>query len=190
MSFWNWRRGPGGVVSHGTSAVAMEPDLAPIELYTADARIVAWIAPDGHRVTDLLSTTDQLRLWRPSPGPLDGTGGAAGGTASGDGGEWETLPTAQVILAMPPEWRPSRQLRLHKRLRRAALTAGPFSVTGNVHLHPGVDVGLHVVRQQPFIPLTDAYLLHNGTPPFEHVVSVVIVNSAHVTQLVPLVTLA
>jgi hypothetical protein len=40
------------------------------------------------------------------------------------------------------------------------------------------------------MPLTDAYLLHAGEPPFEHVVSVVIVNSAHVTQIVPLVTLA
>ena len=29
-----------------------------------------------------------------------------------------------------------------------------------------------------------------GEPPFEHVVSVVIVNTAHITQIVPLVTLA
>ena len=108
----------------------------------------------------------------------------------GDNGEWETLPTAQVILAMPPEWRASRQLRLHRRLRRAAVSAGPFSVTGNVHLPPGVEVGLHLARSQTFVPLTDAYILHNGEPPFEHVVSVVIVNSAHVTQMVPLVTLA
>ena len=41
-----------------------------------------------------------------------------------------------------------------------------------------------------FLPLTDAYILHNGEPPFEHVVSVVIVNTAHITSLVPLVTLA
>src|SRR3989304_623508 len=45
-------------------------------------------------------------------------------------------------------------------------------------------------RGPRFLPLTDAYLLHNGEPPFEHVVSVVIVNTAHITQLVPLVTLA
>jgi hypothetical protein len=95
-----------------------------------------------------------------------------------------------VILAMPPEWRASRQLRLHRRLRRAALVAGPFSVTGNIHLHPGVDVGPHLLRGQASIPLTDAYLLHNGEPSFEHVVSVVIVNTLHVAQIVPLVTLA
>ena len=91
---------------------------------------------------------------------------------------------------MPPEWRASRQLRLHRRLRRAALTAGPFSVTGNIHLPPGVETGLHLVRTPTFLPLTDAYLLHAGDPYFEHVVSVVIVNGAHVTQIVPLVTLA
>ena len=42
----------------------------------------------------------------------------------------------------------------------------------------------------PGSALTDAYLLHTGEPPFEHVVSVVIVNAAHVSNIVPLVTLA
>jgi hypothetical protein len=92
---------------------------------------------------------------------------------------------------MPPEWRASRQLRLHKRLRRVAITAGPFSVTGNLHLQPGVEVGNHLLtRGQRFLPLTEAYLLHQAEPPFEHVVSVLIVNAAHITSLTPLVTLA
>ena len=189
MSFWNWRRGSGAVATQGSAAVALASELAPIELYTANSRIVGWIASHGLRVTDVLNSQDELRLWHPSPGPLDATSKP---TAPGDteSGEWESLPTARVILAMPPEWRSSRQLRLHRRLRRAALTAGPFSVTGNVHLHPGVEVGLHLLRGQPFLPLTDAYILHSGDPPFEHVVSVVIVNTAHVGHLVPLVTLA
>lgn len=189
MTFWNWRRGPTPAGGPANAAVAVAPDLAPIELYTANSRIVAWIAPAGRRVTDLLSTQDELRLWRPSPGPLDELGGPVP-LGEGESGEWETIPTARVVLAMPPEWRASRQLRLHRRLRRAAVEAGPFDVTGNVHLHPGVEVGLHLARSQPFLPLTDAYILHHGTPSFEHVVSVVIVNSAHVTRLVPLVTLA
>ena len=54
----------------------------------------------------------------------------------------------------------------------------------------GVQVGPHLRRGQGFLPLTDAYFLHNGDPSFEHVVSVVIVNSVHVTQIVPLITLA
>lgn len=188
MTFWNWRRGP-GATTQGSAAIAATPELAPIELYTADARIVGWVVPGGQRVTDLLTTKDELRLWRPSPGALDDRS-VPPDPAPGEGGEWESLPTARVILAMPPEWRASRQLRLHRRLRRAAVSAGPFSITGNVHLPPGVEVGLHLARQQSFLPLTDAYLLHAGEPPFEHVVSVVIVNSAHVNQIVPLVTLA
>lgn len=192
MTFWNWRRGPGQSATHGSAAVATSPDLAPIELYTADARIVGWIAPNGQRVTDVLSTQDELRLWRPSPGPLDERSMPPSSSlpAAGDNGEWESLPTAQVILAMPPEWRASRQLRLHRRLRRAAVEAGPFNVTGNVHLPPGGDIGMHLVRNQQFLPLTDAYILHDGAPPFEHVVSVVIINGAHVARIVPLVTLA
>ena len=190
MTFWNLRRSPGPTSTLGSAAVAAAPDLAPIELYTAEARIVGWLAPNGQRVTDLLASRDELRLWRPSPGPLDATEAPTDTRPDAESGEWESLPTARVILAMPPEWRASRQLRLHKRLRRAALVAGPFSVTGNIHLQPGVDVGTHLLRASSFLPLTDAYLLHTGEPSFEHVVSVVIVNAAHVTQITPLVTLA
>jgi hypothetical protein len=191
VTFWNWRRGPGPSATTGNVALAAVSELAPIEIYTADSRIVGWISPSGQRVTDLLSTQDELRLWRPSPGPLDDTAVPSSGEPNpGESGEWESLPTARVILAMPPEWRASRQLRLHRRLRRAAVQAGPFSLTGNVHLTPGTEVGMHLLRSSGFLPLTDAYLLHNGEPPFEHVVSVVLVNSAHVSQIVPLVSLA
>jgi hypothetical protein len=193
VSFWNWRRGPGPSAVQGSAAVALSAasELAPIELYTADARIVGWIAPGGRRVTDLLTSQDELRLWRPSPGPLDDRSMPnVTPSATDDTGEWESIPTDRVVLAMPPEWRASRQLRLHRKLRRAAVKAGPFSVTGNVHLAPGVEIGLHLARIQAFIPLTDAYILHTAEPSFEHVVSVAIVNSAHVAQSVPLVTLA
>jgi hypothetical protein len=201
VTFWNWRRGSGTPTSNGSSAMVLAPDVAPIELYTADARIVAWIAANGRRVTDLLNEQDQLRLWRPSPGPLDDTSSPQAPAAPSsvretapaidEAGEWQSLVADQVILAMPPEWRASRQLRLHRKLRRVALSAGPFSVTGNLHMSPGAEPDMQLLLRAPrFMPLTEAYILHNGEPPFEHVVSVVIVNTRHVTQLVPLVTLA
>ena len=170
-------------------------DLAPIELYTADARVVGWISANGQRVTDLLNDQGELRLWHPSPGPIVapqvGEAAIALTPRAEDSGEWQSIVTEQVILAMPPEWRAARQLRLHRKLRRVALSAGPFSVTGNLHLAPGGELDEQLVfRGRRFLPLTDAYILHNGEPPFEHVVSVVIVNTAHITQLVPLVTLA
>jgi len=193
VTFWNLRRGPASSAFQGNAAVAAVSDLAPIELYTADSRIVGWISANGLRVTDLLSGQDEVRLWRPSPGPLDATAmppkGAHPGE-NGENGEWESLATARIVLAMPPEWRASRQLRLHRRLRRAAVVAGPFNLTGNVHLSPGLDVGLDLVRSPGFLPLTDAYLLHAGEPPFEHVVSVALVNAAHISKIVPLVSLA
>lgn len=196
MTFWNWRRGSAGGVATGSAAVAMASrDLAPIELYTADARIVGWIAANGQRVTDLLSEETELRLWHPSPGPIVAPTGAEAANdvepGSDETGEWQSVMTAQLILAMPPEWRAARQLRLHRKLRRVAVTAGPFNITGNLHLAPGTEADEQAaLRTRPFLPLTDAYILHNGEPPFEHVVSVVIVNTAHITQLVPLVTLA
>jgi hypothetical protein len=195
MTFWNWRRGAASGAASGAAAVALTGrDLAPIELYTADARIVGWIAANGQRVTDLLNDQDELRLWHPSPGPIVAPAGAdAAGEPEpdSDSGEWQSVVTEQLILAMPPEWRAARQLRLHRKLRRVALRAGPFSVTGNLHLAPTAEPGEDLdYGGRRFLPLTDAYILHNGEPPFEHVVSVVIVNTAHITQLVPLVTLA
>ncbi len=193
MTFWNWRRGTQIPASSGSAALAAAPDLAPIELYTAEARIVGWIAAGGRRVTDLLNEQDELRLWHPAPGPLadEPAGAKRAPDVEGDTGEWQSIAAAEVLLAMPPEWRSSRQLRLHRRLRRVAMTVGPFSVTGNLHLHPGVEPGVHLLnRGQAFLPLTDAYLLHAGDPPFEHVVSVAIVNTRHTSQLIPLVTLA
>jgi len=192
MTFWNWRRGSAPSATAGSAAISLVSDLAPIELYTAETRIVGWIAANGRRVTDLLNAQDELRLWQPSPGPIEAPMTARDPAPNPeDNGEWQSLLTEQVILAMPPEWRASRQLRLHRKLRRVALSAGPFSVTGNLHVVPGAEPGPDLLLRGPrFLPLTEAYLLHNGEPPFEHVVSVVIVNTAHVTQLVPLVTLA
>lgn len=191
MTFWNWRRGTPAAATAGSAAVALSPELAPIELYTADARVVGWIQANGRRVTDLLNEQDELRLWQPQPGPMGAEPGSTTPSPAADAAEWQSLLTETMILAMPPEWRSSRQLRLHKRLRRVALSAGPFRVTGNLHLHPGTEIGPHLLSRGPrFLPLTDAYILHSGEPPFEHVVSVVIVNTAHVTSLTSLVTLA
>ncbi|HSM38271.1 MAG TPA: hypothetical protein VK838_02980 [Candidatus Limnocylindrales bacterium] len=192
MTFWNWRRGTSPTSTSGTAAMAMNTELAPIELYTAEARIVGWIAADGHRVTDLLNERDELRLWHPTPGPIEGPGSKNAPPPNlDDNGEWQELLTELVLLAMPPEWRASRQLRLHRKLRRVAVAAPPFTVTGNVHLPPGAQPGSeYMFRRQRFMPLTEAHILHDGEPPFEHVVSVVIVNTVHVTEMVPLVTLA
>ena len=197
MTFWNWRRTAGGGAASGataTAAVLTGNDLAPIELYTADARIVGWISANGQRVTDLLNDNEELHLWHPSPGPItppEDHDGDEPDAEADDPGEWQSVVTAQLILAMPPEWRAARQLRLHRKLRRVAISAGPFSVTGNLHMPPGFEAdGEYLFRGRRFLPLTDVYLLHNGEPPFEHVVSVVIVNTAHITQLIPLVTLA
>lgn len=170
-------------------------ELAPIELYTTDARILGWISAGGRRVTDLLNDQDELHLWRPSPGPVAVPEGPTSTHVPpphlDDAGEWLSLATAQLVLAMPPEWRAARQLRLHRKLRRVALTAGPFNVTGTLHLAPVAEVSSDLLLRGPrFLPLTDAYILRTGEPAFEHVVSVVIVNTAHATSLVPLMTLA
>jgi hypothetical protein len=185
VTFWNWRRGGGSPATSGSAALATGTDLAPIELYTADTRVVGWIASGGHRVTDLLLAVDELRLWQPRGGGDD----LADTPVLEGNGEWRSVLTEDVVVVMPPEWRTNRQLRLHRRIQRVASDAGPFTVTGNLHLPPGAPFPepFHV---QAWIPLTEAHLLHHGDPAFEHVVSVVIVNSAHITRLVPLVSLA
>ncbi|HUG94571.1 MAG TPA: hypothetical protein VMK30_00335 [Pleomorphomonadaceae bacterium] len=184
MTFWNWRRG-GGSATSGSAAMDSGTDLAPIELYTADTRMVGWIASKGQRVTDLLLASEELRLWQPRAGGEDMTVRPV----LDKNGEWRTVATADVVLIMPPEWRTNRQLRLHRRIQRVAADAGPFTVTGNLHLSPGTTFP-DAFQLPDFVPLTEAHLLHHGDPAFEHVVSVVIVNTTHVSRLVPLVSLA
>ncbi|MGH2483537.1 MAG: hypothetical protein ACRDE9_03665 [Candidatus Limnocylindria bacterium] len=185
MTFWNWRRGGGGSATSGSAALVNGIDLAPIELYTPDTRMVGWIASKGQRVTDLLLASEELRLWQPRAGGEDMTVRPV----LDKNGEWRTVATADVVLIMPPEWRTNRQLRLHRRIQRVAVDAGPFTVTGNLHLPPGTTFP-DAFELPAFVPLTEAHLLHHGDPAFEHVVSVVIVNSTHVSRLVPLVSLA
>ena len=185
MSFWNWRRGSGGSATSGSAALANGTDLAPIELYTPDTRVVGWIASNGQRVTDLLVASDQLRLWQPSAGMDDMTVKPV----LDKSGEWRTVRTDDVVVVMPPEWRTNRQLRLHRRIQRVAAHTGNFTVTGNLHLVPG-NTFPEPYQMQGFIPLTEAHLLHHGEPAFEHVVSVVIVNTKFIETIVPLVSLA
>jgi hypothetical protein len=189
VTFWNAGRGTGSTVNSGSAAVALSRELAPIELYTAGARVVAWIETNGRRVTDLLNGQEELRLWQPTA-PRDGAL-TPSNEPGADDGEWQSLMADQIVLAMPPEWRTNRQLRIHRKLRRVALEVDQFSITGNAHVPFGTEPGSWMLDRGPrFLPLTDAHILHRGEPPFEHVVSVVIINSAHVTNLVPLFTLA
>lgn len=169
----------------GAAAVATGSDLAPIELYTDGSRVVGWIASRGQRVTDLLLASDELRLWQPRAGGED----LSLRPTLDDTGEWRSVPTEDVILVMPPEWRTNRQLRLHRRILRVAADVGPFTVTGNLHLTPGAPFP-EPFQLAAFFALTEAHLLHTGEPAFEHVVSVVIINTRHVTRLVPLISLA
>lgn len=185
MTFWNWRRGSGGSAASGSAALANGTDLAPIELYTPDTRVVGWIASNGQRVTDLLVTSEELRLWQPSVGGDDMTVRPMLDTS----GEWRSVATEDVVVIMPPEWRTNRQLRLHRRIQRVAANTGTFTVTGNLHVTPGAPFP-EPYQMQGFIPLTEAHLLHHGEPAFEHVVSVVIVNTRFIETLVPLVSLA
>jgi hypothetical protein len=185
VTFWNWRRGSGGSATAGTAALANGTDLAPIELYTPDTRVVGWIASNGQRVTDLLLATEELRLWQPSGGSDDMTVRPV----LDKSGEWRSVQVDDVVVVMPPEWRTNRQLRLHRRIQRVAADAGPFTVTGNMHMTPGAPFP-EPFQMKGFLPLTEAHLLHHGEPAFEHVVSVVIVNTRHMTNLVPLVSLA
>ena len=109
-----------------------------------------------------------------------------------------------------PEEGPSRQVQVDPfRIDPSPVTNRAFAAfveaTGYLTLaerpldpatYPGADPAMLRPGSSLFVgapgpvPLTDAYLLHAGEPSFEHVVSVVIVNTLHVAQIVPLITLA
>lgn len=170
---------PDAAASEAWSSAAMEP----IEVYTADTRVSGWLTSGGQRLTDLLNEASEVRIWRPAARPLwansDGT------SQPGSDGEWYTLSTDQILVAMPPDRVSHRQVRVHRQLQRTRMEVGPFQITGGLHVPPGAPVEAYLMRYtHRFVPLTDASIAHMGQVETEQAVDVAIVNIRQVLSIV------
>ena len=165
------------------AANAWPAAMEPIEVYTADTRVSGWLASGGQRLTDLLNETAEVRIWRPAARPFYAERDGAP-TKTGPDGEWYTLPTDEILVAMPPDRVSHRQVRVHRQLQPTKLEIGPFQITGGLHVPPGAPVEAYLMRyQHRFVPLTGATVTHMGQVESEQSVDVAIVNIRQVLSI-------
>lgn len=165
MSFWSWQRRRGGQTA-GSAALAIEPALEPVELYTRAGRIHGAVASHGGRMSDRLNEGGGLRVWL------------------ADVEAWETVGIADILFVMPPAHRSPRQLRVHRRRRRVALRLPGYEIVGIVHLIAGIDLDPYLIRRRlRFLPVTDAMVSGTDDPSFECAASVILVNVDAVHEL-------
>lgn len=158
MSFWSWQRRRGGHTA-GSAALATEPALEPVELYTPAGVIHGAVASHGGRMSDRLNEGTGLRVWLP------------------DADEWATVEIADILFVMPPAHISPRQLRVHRRRRRVALRLRGYEIVGTVHLIAGIDLDPYLIRRRlRFLPVTDAMVSATDGRAFERGASVILVN--------------
>jgi hypothetical protein len=152
-----------------------EPEVEPIVVYTTDAVMNGWIAPNGQRVTDMLNAMPALTLLVPDE----------------DETRWTNVERDDICLVTPPPHTGNRQLRLHRQKHRVVIDVGPCEVTGTAHLIPGVALDLYLLRtRQRFLPVTAASIAFRDAPWEERTVDVAIVNVGNITAVQKLLTLA
>lgn len=159
MSIWSWQRARHGARTEGSAALARDPVLEPVEIHTLGGVVHGAVASHGGRMSDRLNQESGLRVWVP------------------DSGEWQTIDVDDILFVMPPTHVSSRQMRVHRRRRRVALSLAGYDIVGTVHLIAGIDLDPYLIRRRlRFLPVTDAMVIMTTDPSFERAATVILVN--------------
>lgn len=158
------------------------PVLAELEVYTRNRRLVGWIAPEGERTSDWMNRGHEIELLSPIEAPMAAqrpTLAAPEGTL-----HRQRVSATEIVFAVPPSLPSGRHLRLHRRVIRIHFETEDYELHGRIHVRPGAEVGDYLLRSsRVFVPITDVELTRVTEPVFSRSLSVVIVNSRHVSRL-------
>ena len=137
----------------------------PIAVFRVDGVVEGWIPKQEARISDGLNDADQMRI---------GTE-----TADGRATDWLELNLDDVI-AVAPAPRPASPQRVSRRRHPVEVEAGPYRVSGIVHLPIGADPRRYVATTgRRWLPLTECTV---SAPADEWAVEVVIVNLDHASR--------
>lgn len=182
-AFWDWRSAR--VTERHATGVLTEAPLEAVELYTENAMVLAQVAPDGQRLSDILNSNSHLPIKNAQS--ISMIGGVEGTAGHG----WSSLPTDEILFAMPPEHVSPRQMRIHRKQHRVRINTGPYLIVGNAHVLPGVKLDPFVLRARTrFLALTKARVLSTVNPAWERAAEVVLVNVRPLTDLAEVVTIS
>jgi hypothetical protein len=159
-------------------------ELSAIDVYTLTGRQVGWLTTNGERTSDLLNRPGDIMVHGLTP-----VDPAADEVAPPSPLEADVHPLARddVRFAVPSPLPPNRHLRLHRRRILIAVRMGPYEVSGQIHVRPGAAAGDYLLRSsRSFVPLTDVELVQLSDPPLRRLLPVVIINAAHVTEMINL----
>jgi hypothetical protein len=151
------------------TGLGAEPTAAgerePIAVFRVDGVVEGWIPKQEGRISDGLNDADQMRV---------GTE-----TADGSATDWLEFRLDDVI-AVAPAPRPASPQRVSRRRHPIEVEAGPYRVTGTVHLPIGADPRRYVATTgRRWLPLTDCTV---SAAAEEWAVEVVIVNLDHASR--------
>lgn len=160
MTAWGSRRQ--GKVG-GEASPTGERD--PIAVFRIDGVVEGWIPKLEGRISDGLNDADRMRLRQAAP---DGTAG-----------DWLELGLDEVVaVAAAP--RPPSPMRVARRKYTVEVAAGPYRVSGLVHLPLGADPHRYVASApRQWLPLTSCTVARDDV---EWAVDVVIVNLDHASR--------
>ena len=180
--FWDWRGKPKAAPA---SIAVRETALEPVEIYTDAAMILASVAPEGRRLSDILNSNSTLPIRDAhSVSVINGLEGTAG-----EG--WTSVSVEDILLVMPPEHTSPRQLRIHRRQHRVRIITGPYHVTGHAHVLPGIALDPYVLRSRmAFLAVTDAEIYSAAGQPWERTARVVLVNVRPAVDLIEVMTIS
>ncbi len=151
-------RAPGRLhlVLQRTGEEVFEPDYvadAPLVRFVAfgpEHRIFGWVRLRADRLTDLLNSSEELRLDDVEIESLE-----TGATRSLD---HIVIGRAELVAVCASGPRGDEAQRLRTRTQAVAIQAGHYLVAGHLHVVHGVDPVASAWSRPPMIPLTDAWI--------------------------------
>lgn len=137
----------------------------PIAVFRVGGVVEGWIPKQEGRISDGLNAADQMTV----------------GTDPADGGATNWLEfSLDDVIAVAPAPRPVSPLRVSRRRHPIAVEAGPYRVTGTVHLPIGADPRRYVATTgRRWLPLTECTV---SAAAEAWAVAVVIVNLDHASR--------
>lgn len=150
------------------TALGAEPSAGggrePIAVFAVDGVVEGWIPKQEGRISDGLNDADQMRV----------------ATETTDGGMTWLEYSLDDVIAVAPAPRPVSPQRVSRRRHPVEVEAGPYRVTGTMHLPVGADPRRYVANTgRRWLPLTEC-TVSGATDAWT--VAVIIVNLDHASR--------
>lgn len=183
--FWDWQSSSTPDTRGATAVAAPSLALEMVEIYTFYALVLGEVDSAGRRLSDILNSSSHLAVRNArSISLVNGVGGS-------EGKGWTRVGTEDILFAMPPEHVSPRQMRIHRRKHRIRIETGPYVVTGNAHVLPGIRLDPYVLRSRMrFLAMTDVHVSSTTDPVWERNARVVLVNVKPLKDLTEVLTIS